>query len=316
MDTRPVIAAVDGSDHSLKALTWAAQAAQRLGAELVVAHVLPDHAQIWAARSEALGHRPEIETEDPVVSAVREWLAARGVRGARYASLEGDVPDALRAQGEEARMLVMGSRGRGGFASLLLGSNSRAVATSAACPVVVVPHEDRTVSPEGPDGTGDVAGDRVALGLDPGETADAVVEFAFAEAAAQQLPLHVLSACPVPPVAPTLLVGSPLDASALETAYGDTGAALLEEDTRRAQDERLRPFVERHPEVTVQAATVPADAAGHLVDASERASLVVVGRHRHRLRPGSLLMGSVAHAVLHHARCPVAVVPAAEGGSA
>ncbi|MEU4106751.1 universal stress protein, partial [Streptomyces tanashiensis] len=76
------------------------------------------------------------------------------------------------------------------------------------------------------------------------------------------------------------------------------------------QEERLRPFAARWPEVELVPVVAPGDAAGRLVEGSRDAGLVVVGRH-HRHRFGSLLIGSVAHAVLHHAHCPVAVVPPA-----
>ncbi|MGH4030193.1 universal stress protein [Actinomycetota bacterium Odt1-20B] len=286
-EQRPVVAAVDGSEPSLKALAWATRAAGRIGTELVVAHVRPGH---------------DGGDADPVLSALPGGGGADGPP-TRHVSLEGDVVGALRDQGARARLLVLGSRGRGGFASLLLGSTSRKVAGSAPCPVVVVPHDDRTTDAGTP-------GDQVVLGLHPTDTADAVVGFAFAAAAAQQLPLLVISAYHVPP-SPALLMNSPLDAVALETVMdGSEGTAAAEGEMRRAQAERLRPFAERYPDVAVTAAAAPADAAGPIVDASGTAALVVVGRHHRRL-PDSLLLGSVAHATLHHAHCPVAVVPAA-----
>ncbi|WP_234104641.1 universal stress protein, partial [Streptomyces venezuelae] len=86
----------------------------------------------------------------------------------------------------------------------------------------------------------------------------------------------------------------------------DTDAIVQE--VEREQEERLRPFAARRPRVDVVPTVVPADPAGLLVEGSKDAGLLVVGRH-HRHRFGSLLLGSVAHAVLHHAHCPVAVVP-------
>ncbi|MEU3369882.1 universal stress protein [Streptomyces sp. NPDC006660] len=296
MDTRPVAVAVDGSDHSLRALEWAVPTARRLGAELVIAHVLPDSTQLWAARRSALGPGPELN--DPVTDRVRAALSGRdGLPSVRYDSLEGDVPDALHALGAGARMLVMGSRGRGGFASLLLGSNSLAVATRAPCPVVVVPRLART-------GQDEPAAGRVVLGLHLAETADEVIEFAFVEAAARGVPLQVITACPGPPPA-ALMVAGEFPPAALDRDQYE-GA---ERDVTHEQSDRLSRFRERFPGVEVDPVIAPADAAGHLVDASASAALIVVGRHRRRLAPGALLMGSVAHAVLHHTECPVAVVP-------
>lgn len=302
-----VIAAVDGSEHSLKALEWARAAAVRHGTGLVVAHVLSDSAQLYAARRSSLQDSTEPEHfEDPVSDRIRALLTAAGPLPSevRYESLEGSVPEALREAGEGARMLVMGSRGRGGFAALLLGSNSRAVATSAACPVVVVAHEARGVAAASQPSAG-----RVVLGLHAAETADNVVEFAFAEALARATTLQVVSAYSVPPV-PTMVIDSPFAVIPPEALVGeDENAVPAEREMLRSQTERLAPFRARYPGVSVEQAAVPGDAAGRLVDTSNSAALVVVGRHHPRRHIRSLMIGSVANAVLQHAHGPVAVVP-------
>ncbi|MFZ3471403.1 universal stress protein [Streptomyces sp. 4.24] len=302
-----VIAAVDGSEHSLKALEWARAAAVRHGTGLVVAHVLPDSVQLYAARRSSLHDAGEPEDlADPVSERIRALLAARGPLPSevRYESLEGSVPDALRSVGAHARMLVMGSRGRGGFAALLLGSNSRAVATSAACPVVVVAHEARGVEAAAQPSAG-----RVVLGLHASETPDDVLDFAFAEAAARATTLQVVSAYAIPP-SPTMVIDSPFAVIPPEMLVGeDENAVPAEREMLRSQTERLAPFRARYPSVPVEQAAVPGDAAGRLVATSNSAALVVVGRHHPRRHIGSLMMGSVANAVLQHAHGPVAVVP-------
>ncbi|MFF4577834.1 universal stress protein [Streptomyces sp. NPDC001389] len=302
-----VIAAVDGSDHSLRALEWARLAALRHGAGLMVAHVLPDVSQLYAGRRSSLRdpNEPE-EYADPVGDRLRALLESGPQYPAhvRYEALEGSVPEALRVVGAENAplMLVMGSRGHGGFASLMLGSSSRAVAGSARCPVVVVPHEDRAVE----DPWGASAG-RVVLGLHAAETPEDVLRFAFAEAAARGTTVQVVSAYAVPP-GPTTLVDAPFEVVPPEGLADGGDGVPAEREMLRAQTERLAPLRARHPDVPVEQAVVPGDAAGRLVEASRSAALVVVGRHHPRRR--SLLMGSVAHAVLHHAHGPVAVVPA------
>ncbi|WP_424210761.1 universal stress protein [Streptomyces sp. BI20] len=310
MTQAAIIVAVDGSDHSLAALDWARDAALRHDAPLTVAHVLPDHAQLYAARRATVGGEAP-ETGDPVLAAVRERLTAEGralPRELRWVSLDGSVPEALRSIGSGARMLVMGSRGRGGFVSLLLGSNSRAVSSTAPCPVVVVPHTTHDAD----DATGThrgsaygLPGGPVVLGLETAQTPEDVIEFAFDEARTRAAELRVISAYPVPP-SPLLVLGpAPIPQVALEHDEDPPVA----DATRRAQEDRLRTPHEHHPEVRIEPVVAPADAAAQLVEASAGAALVVVGRHRPRLTPGSLLMGSVANAVLHHAHCPVAVVP-------
>ncbi|MFG2982946.1 universal stress protein [Streptomyces sp. NPDC048258] len=307
MSNAPVIAAVDGSDHSLRALEWARAEAVLHGAGLLIAHVLPDHAQLYAGRRSALHDASEPEEfADPVGDRIRTLLGGRSElpEGIRYESLEGSVPEALRVIGAEARMLVMGSRGRGGFASLLLGSNSRAVASTAPCPVVVVPHAERSAG----EATAEQSAGRVVLGLHAAETPDDVLAFAFAEAAVRGTTVQVVSAYAIPP-APTLVIDSPFAVIPPEGLADDGDAVPAEREMLRSQTERLAPFRTRYPDVPVEQAAVPGDAAGRLVTASRSAALVVVGRHHPRRTAMSLPIGSVAHAVLHHAHGPVAVVP-------
>ncbi|WP_327414902.1 universal stress protein [Streptomyces sp. NBC_01233] len=308
MSNTPVIAAVDGSEHSLRALEWARAAAVRHGTGLMIAHVLPDHAQLYAGRRSALhdASQPK-EFADPVKDWVRALLGGGSElpEGVQYEALEGSVPEALRVIGAEALMLVMGSRGRGGFATLLLGSNSRAVAATAPCPVVVVPHAERTA---GASEAAQESAGRVVLGLHAAETPDDVVTFAFAEAAARGTTVQVVSAYAVPP-APNLIIDAPFEVIPPEGLADDGDAVPAEREMLRSQTDRLAPFRPRYPDVRVEQAAVPGDAAGRLVTASASAALVVVGRHHPRRRPRSLFMGSVAHAVLQHAQGPVAVVP-------
>ncbi|MEU6310241.1 universal stress protein [Streptomyces sp. NPDC047014] len=307
MSNAPVIVAVDGSEHSLRALEWARAEAELHRTGLVVAHVLPDHAQLYAGRRASLHDRgaPE-ETADPV----HDWLRATlgggpGLPGGiRYEALEGSVPEALRVIGAEARMLVMGSRGRGGFKALLLGSSSRAVTATAPCPVVVVPHADRSA---GTDASGESAG-RVVLGLHAAETPDDVLVHAFTEAAVRGTTVQVVSAYAVPP-APALVVDAPFAVIPPEGLADEGDGVPAEREMLRAQTRRLEPYRARYPDVPVEQAAVPGDAAGRLVMASASAALVVVGRHHPRRTAMALQIGSVAHAVLHHAHGPVAVVP-------
>ncbi|MEW2137491.1 universal stress protein [Streptomyces sp. NPDC005409] len=307
MGNAPVIAAVDGSEHSLKALEWARAAALRHGTGLMVAHVLPDHAQLYAGRRSALHDASEPEEfADPVADRVRALLGERDElpEGVQYESLEGSVPEALRVIGAEALMLVMGSRGRGDLASLLLGSNSRAVATTAPCPVVVVPHAERKV----PDAAAEQSAGKVVLGLHAAETPDDVLAFAFTEAAVRGTTVQVVSAYSVPP-APTMVIDSPFAVIPPEGLADGGDGVPAEREMLRSQTERLAPFRARHPDVPVEQAAVPGDPAGRLVTASRSAALVVVGRHHPRRTAMSLLIGSVANAVLQHAHGPVAVVP-------
>ncbi|MFF4424927.1 universal stress protein [Streptomyces sp. NPDC001549] len=310
MSNTPVIAAVDGSEHSLRALEWARKEAVRHDSRLLVAHVLPDHAQLYAGRRASLHDASEpAEFADPVRDWVESLLGAGGSglpEGVTYEALEGSVPEALRVIGSQARMLVMGSRGRGGFASLLLGSSSRAVASTAACPVVVVPHAERGAADT--DADAEQSAGRVVVGLHAAETPDDVLTFAFTEAAVRGTTVQVVSAYAIPP-SPTLVIDSPFAVIPPEGLADEGDGVPAEREMLRSQTERLAPLRERFPDVPVEQAAVPGDPAGRLVIASRAAALVVVGRHHPRRTAMSLAIGSVAHAVLHHAHGPVAVVP-------
>ncbi|MFE6104893.1 universal stress protein [Streptomyces laurentii] len=295
-----VVVGVDGSEHSLRALEWALRVARSLSAPLTVAHVRSEALQLGSARISSLGPAPDLP--DTVVNSLAAQIGPRAEGlDIGYASLEGSIVDALVGAAARARLLVVGSRGRGGFKSLLLGSNSRALAAASPCPLIVVPHEARIATLDGSSRAG-----RVLLGLHPEETGDEVVEFAFRAARQRGVPLQVVTSYPVPPN-PVLLLAPPSPKFDVPPTSPDETPELVEE-TRQRQAERLLPFSQRHPEVEVQPVVTPVDAAGRLVDDSQEAGLVVVGRHR-RHRVAKLLVGSVANAVLQHAACPVAIVP-------
>ncbi|MFG2221994.1 universal stress protein [Streptomyces sp. NPDC048644] len=300
MDTLPVIVAVDGSADSERALRWAVDAARLRGAVLQVVHVWPYATAERAAAAEA----------DPVLAELRTKLAAEESRGAGLPEIEfrglAGLPDTVLPElGAEARLLVLGSRGRGGFASLLLGSNGLASAAHAACPVVVVPRPDRDrtrrADEVAPPGT-----PQVALGVDASSDEPGAIGFAFAEASRRGARLKVLSGYTWPMLMPPAFEY----AAAYEATQQDYADALGKQLT-----EVLAPHRDRYPEVDVEVVLQEESAAGLLVEASQESDLVVVARHRRRLPVGPRL-GSVTHAVLLHAVCPIAVVPVDQDGAA
>ncbi|MEW2295573.1 universal stress protein [Streptomyces sp. NPDC006743] len=295
MSAPPVVAAVDGSEDSLRALDWALDAARRRRAPLRVVHVRQYAA--WTQPG-VLAAGPPAGADDAVLDAARARLAAHGGDGTavEYAGLDG-VPGALLpGLGATAQLLVLGSRGRGGFASLLLGSNGLAAARDAECPVVVVPRPGREVH----DGVPAGPGPRVAVGLDVDSPDDAVLAFAFAEAARRGARLQAVAAYPWP-------ARSWAAAGEIPALMIDQGK--VESEIRTLAEGFLAPHRARHPEVPAAADVLPGDAAGRLVAASGGAELVVVGRHRRRLLAPARMMGSVTQAVLLHAAAPIAVVP-------
>ncbi|PTH83548.1 hypothetical protein C9J60_36555 [Streptomyces sp. A244] len=296
MSTLPVIAAVDGSHDSLRALEWAVDAARRRAAPLRVAHVR-QYAH-WA-QPDVLAAGPADPHDDAVLTQVRTHLEGRADQpDTEYVGLEGAAGAVLPELGATAQLLVLGSRGRGGFASLLLGSNSMAAARDAECPVVVVPRPGREVHGDVPGGPGP----RVVVGLKVDGPDEATLEFAFAEAARRGARLQAVAAYPWP-AQPWMMPG--------EMPPPIVDQDVIEDETRVLADGFLAPYRERHPDVPIQLIPAAGDAAGYLVAASRDADLVVVGRHRRRLLSPVRMMGSVTHAVLLHAASPVAVVPPA-----
>ncbi|MFD8725162.1 universal stress protein [Streptomyces sp. NPDC059629] len=294
MSTAPVIAAVDGSDDSLRALDWAADAARRRAAPLRVVHVRQYAA--WG-QPDVLVADADTPAGDPVLDEVRDRLhAGAGGLTVEYVALEGAPAALLPELGSDAQLLVLGSRGRGGFASLLLGSNGMTAARDARCPVVVVPRPGRQVDDGFPAGPGP----RVVVGLDVDSPDEATLTFAFAQAASRGARLQAIAAYPWP----------------LQSwvAAGETVPPVIDQDeveqeTRTLAEDFLAPHLKDHPNVRADALALPGDAAGLLVAASKGAELVVVGRHRRSLLAPARMLGSVTHAVLLHAAAPIAVVP-------
>ncbi|AZM57138.1 hypothetical protein DMA15_35075 [Streptomyces sp. WAC 01529] len=290
--TGPVVAAVDGSAGSGRALEWALTAARLRDAPLRIAHVRTYDIPLVDGPSAPVRMRAD---SDPVLDEVRACLDGRaGLPPLEFVSVDGRPGRELPRLGARARLLVLGSRGRGGFASLLLGSNGLTCAREAPCPVVVVPR------PHGEAGEA-VPADRprVVLGLAVPAPDENALAYAFAEAGRRGARLQVIAAYAWSVLSLTPVGDFVLNAVAdqeTEKAYGELAAA------------QLAPYRERHPDVPVDVVLASGDAAGHLVDASHAAELVVVGRHRRGPARGRVL-GSVTHAVLLHSACPVAVVP-------
>ena len=158
-----IMVGVDGSRESAQALAWAYEEAVLRGAELVVCHV---YAPPEDASPYPLAYSTHVLGADRVAEAERDWLAQRSVEARDRAEEELDafvrrvLPTAHRrvtplVVGSDrparalirhaggALLLVVGSRGRGGFAGLLLGSVSQQVAQHAPCPVAIVRPRDR-----------------------------------------------------------------------------------------------------------------------------------------------------------------------------
>lgn len=281
MRTYPIHVGVDGTDHSKAAVRWAAREARRRGRPLRVTHVFDGEwlEARYGMRNEYFDLARE-QAEGVVANAVYE--ARMVVPGLQIEAdpVIGHPAARLLADADDAELIVLGSRGHGGFAGLMLGSVSQRVATHAPCPVVVVRGRDDADGP-------------VAAGVDDSSAADLVLETAFTQAAADDCGLVVVRS--YLPAIPLWL--RDVNAADVDTPDQDT-------DERARLDEQLAPWRAKYPGVPVEVVLTHQGAAGALVEVSKRARLVIVGSHGHGVIAGALL-GSAGLQLLHHAECPV-----------
>jgi nucleotide-binding universal stress UspA family protein len=295
---RPVVVGLDGSHESLAAADWAAREALLRGLPLRLVHA-------WQGLSSDAPELPELE-------APRSW-AQRILRGAmdqlneRYPQvpLSADqiarpAPEALVEAGAEAELLVLGSRAFSPFGGFLAGSVALATVAHVTRPVVLVragqtADDERTANAEGrPSPRGPFRD--VVVGVDPAHPCEELLTFAFESARLRSASLRVVHAWQL---AYGHVPGTPTDTQAEVTSQADAHRSLAS---------MLQPWREKYPAVEVRELVEHGRAAHRLLHAAQDAGLLVVGRRMRPARFGTHT-GSVAHAAMHHARCPVAIVP-------
>ncbi|WP_431946754.1 universal stress protein [Actinacidiphila sp. bgisy167] len=287
-----VVVGVDGSDPAVRALDRAADEAHRRDTALRVVHGLP-----WPDPGE-VGFGLDADRERPASEAARTILdlAARRVAD-RHPGLTVTLDlsaepaaSALVRAGRTAALTVVGTRGRGGFAGLLLGSVSLRVAAHSVSPLMVVRGEDAAARRG-------LLHDRVLLGLKDEGDAEAAL-FAFEEAERRGARLRVLHTWTHPHV--------PMGEWPVSHQQDLAVQARQHKELARFAVSKLS---ERFPDVAVRVDSASGHAAAALVEASRAADIVVIGAHRREGRPLGMRLGPVTHAVLHHAHCPVVLVP-------
>ncbi|MER6581517.1 universal stress protein [Nonomuraea sp. NPDC001023] len=283
-----IMVGVDGSAPSDAALGWAADDAARTGAELHIVHALD-------RQPYSVGRFPDFgQWNNLLLAASRVLERAEAAVRARQPSVpvhaeivEGTPAAVLQDQARRADELVIGNRGLGGFAGALLGSVTMQVAGQVRCAVVVVRADP-------PERVGEIG-----VGIDDSDVCEPAIGYAFEQARLRGARLRLIHAWQVP-----------VHAFAPEIAYDVDEVRAAQREVVRTRTAGWR---ERHPEVTV----VEDVQSAHPVEALAGApcDLLVVGS-RGRGAFGSLLLGSVSRGVLHHARCPVAVIrPADDPGT-
>lgn len=268
--THPIVVGVDGSSSALEAVRWAAAEAVRRGVPLRLVSVcstpvgLPGGIVEPAVIQKALRDQGQ-QWLDEARQAVHEFS---GELRPDLVLMTASVVPALVKESWNASVLVLGTRGLGGFAGRLIGSNAVFLAGRAHCPMVVVRGDEPGQGP-------------VVVGVDGTPTSEEAVAFAFAEAA-----LH----------------GTDLVAV---HAFADFEPAQQRADETLA--ERLAGWQEKYPDVRVTREVVRDNPSRALLQYAEHARLVVVGT-RGRGGFQGLVLGSTGQHLLHHAPCPVVVV--------
>jgi nucleotide-binding universal stress UspA family protein len=285
----PVVVGVDDTPASDRALWWAVEEAHRRRVPLRVVHAyswpptvamaptmltIPRYA--WREAADTAQRRVA-----DLVERARGWAPSVPVEGV---AVQGNAVQVLRSESRWSVAVVLGSRQLHAFGSFFLGSVGQGVAERGHCPVIVI----RGPSAEPADGA------RVIAGVGPGTDSPEVLEYAFEAAGLRNLPLEAV-VCWHP---------SPMDSTSLVDRY----VARAREQVVTALAETLQPWREKFPDVPVISRVLADRPVPGLVAQATGQHLLVVGATGHHAVAGALL-GFVSHGVLHHAPCPVAVVP-------
>ncbi|WDZ87704.1 universal stress protein [Micromonospora cathayae] len=279
-----ILVGYDGSPDASTALAWALDEAGRTGQPVRLAYVFEWLTVAgWVGPSVTPGAWPDEtarrQVEELVHKAASDAAAAHPGLTVHGEVFDGPPALVLQERSAEAALLVLGSRGHGGFTGLLTGSTAVSVSAHAHCPVVVVRGDAPTAT-----------GKRIVVGVDGSELSLVALGFAVERAEQRGVPLHVVRTWA---------------AAQWRTQGFDPDEADATERTTLAEE--LARWRESFPNVPVTTQVGPGNPASALVEASREAQLVVVGsRGRGGLR--GTLLGSVSQQVLQHAHCPVAVV--------
>ncbi|MGQ4481616.1 universal stress protein [Streptomyces sp. SAS_276] len=290
---RPVVVGLDGSRESLAAADWAAREALRRGVPLRMVHA-------WDAASPDTSTLPELEA--PRFWARRILREAMDRVNERYPQvylsaeqISRPPAEALATADAEAELLVLGSRAFSGFGGFLAGSVASATVARVTRPVVLV-RADETPASERLPGSDGAPSDRapyrdVVVGVDTARPCDEVLAFAFESASLRSAPLRVVHAWQ----------------QSISPGPGAKNTSAQDEAERELA-RVLGPWRGKFPTVEVHE-RVANDHAAHLIQgAAADAGLLVVGRRNRPAKVGTHT-GRVDHAVMHHVRCPVAIVP-------
>ena len=280
---RHIVVGLDGTEQADAAARWAAHEAQLRGIGVHLVHVREPSPEALLPLS---SHLPiESWAEDLLertATALREHHPDLTVT---TALLPAEPVHSLVTAAQDAELLVLGSRAMSGMAGYLIGSVGMTAAGLTEHPIVLVRAKE-TPAPTGP----------VIVGVDLRHPVDTILGFAFDEAALRHSQVRVLYAQQL-------------------SLLGNLGPAVVPDvrisvapEIQRSLDDLLATWHTKYPQVPATGAVVIGSPGQELAQAAASSPLLVVGRRTRHSALGTHI-GSVAHAVLHHAHAPVALVP-------
>lgn len=287
-----IVVGVDGSDQALCALKWAVKEAKRRGSVLniVTAYTIP----VFAASSMDAGYATLDDQlirngAEEVVRQARATITDEDVTIRTYIE-SGDPSGVLLDLSRQAELIVVGTRGRGGFVGRLLGSVSSALPAHAKCPTVVVPLYVAKRSDDDPE-----IKDRIVVGVDGSDRARMAVLVAAELAASRGLSMRIV--CALAPVSGAL---------AWMPATVDQEAVTA--DVRHQMTIGKAWLQSYFPDLEIDIDVLEGAPVEILIRESQTARLLVTGS-RGRGGFAGMLLGSTSQGVLHHSKGPVMVVP-------
>ncbi|MER7893688.1 universal stress protein [Micromonospora sp. NPDC094482] len=275
---RAVVVGVDGSPSSLVAAEHAAWAAalRSLPLHLVHGYLHPLGSGVPLNPYDLGLPEPSDEGQQMLERTAAELTGRWPGVTVEFRQVAGGPGASLVEESGRAELVVVGSRGHGGFAGLLLGSVGTQVSAHARCPVLVVRPAEAPAPVDG----------AVLVGVDGSELAELAVRQAADEAARRQAELVLVH---------------------IRTGRGHAGPDEVPAGADQPLLTAAADVQGSHPGLAVtQRVLDTADAAAALVEASGEAALVVVGS-RGRGGFAGLLLGSVSQALVQHAHCPVLI---------
>jgi nucleotide-binding universal stress UspA family protein len=291
-----LVVGYDGTQTSQDALAWAVAEARLRGGSVRAIYAVPPFAETVTPFGGSIG--PDFAAAEQAGEQVLASAVAQAQRLAPGVVVDTRVvhacaADALLGSSDAESMVVVGSRGHGGIAHLLVGSTGVQLANHANCPVVII--RPAATGPAAPAGSG--AG-RIVVGVDGSAAADQAVRFALTEASVRGVGVTAVDAWKKPP-------------PGLPPTSGDLPPFVVADEMEGTQtrllSDSLAAVSAQFPGVDLRQEVAHDDPVQALVSRSQDAVMLVVGSLGHG-RFSSLLPGSVGHGVLHHARCPVVIV--------